>query len=125
MATSSRRSPSEEDLATMIASAVDNANAKDEIFNCVTQKGVTLRGMAEVCAKAMGKEATIVTYKEGSVEGVETKKQFPFRGHAHLQRHCGDGEIGLGTETPGFGGDFEGQIRGILRERQRYEGDDL
>ncbi len=68
-----------EDLATMIASAVDNANAKDEIFNCVTQKGVTLRGMAEVCAKAMGKEATIVTYKEGSVEGVETKKQFPFR----------------------------------------------
>ena len=68
-----------EDLATMIASAVDNANAKDEIFNCVTQKGVTLRGMAEVCAKAMGKEATIVTYKEGSVEGVEAKKQFPFR----------------------------------------------
>jgi len=68
-----------EDLATMIASAVDNANAKDEIFNCVTQKGVTLRGMAEVCAKAMGKEATIITYKEGSVEGVEAKKQFPFR----------------------------------------------
>ena len=68
-----------EDLATMIASAVDHPNAKDEIFNAVTQKGVTLRGMAEVCAKAMGKEATIVTYKEGSVEGVEAKKQFPFR----------------------------------------------
>ena len=86
-----------EDLAMMIASAVDNANAKDEIFNCVTQKGVTLRGMAEVCAKAMGKEATIVTYKE-SVEGVETKKQFPFRA-VHLRRGS-DGKLGWEPKHP-------------------------
>ena len=42
-----------EDLASMIAAAVGNDAAKGNIFNCVNDRGITLEGMAKLCAKVL------------------------------------------------------------------------
>ena len=68
-----------EDLATMLAAAVGNAAANGQVFNAVADRGISLDGMARLCAKVAGKEAQIVHYDPKKVEGVDVKKAFPFR----------------------------------------------
>jgi nucleoside-diphosphate-sugar epimerase len=68
-----------EDLATMIASAVGNAAASGQVFNAVADRGISLDGMAKLCAKVAGAEAKIVHYDPKGVAGVDVKKAFPFR----------------------------------------------
>jgi nucleoside-diphosphate-sugar epimerase len=68
-----------EDLATMLTAAVGNAAANGQIFNAVTDRAISLDGMARLCAKVAGKEAQIVHYDPKKVEGVDVKKAFPFR----------------------------------------------
>ncbi len=69
-----------EDVATMMAAAVGNDAAGGQIFNAVTNRAVTLNGMAEICAKACGVEPKIVNYDVTNLpDGVEVKKAFPFR----------------------------------------------
>jgi hypothetical protein len=68
-----------EDLGTMIAAAAGNPAASGRVFNAVADRGITLAGMARLCAKVAGAEANIVLYDPKKVEGVDVKKAFPFR----------------------------------------------
>ncbi|GJN09903.1 hypothetical protein PR202_ga27953 [Eleusine coracana subsp. coracana] len=67
------------DLATMLALAVESPGAAaGRIFNCVSDRAVTLDGMARLCAAAAGADIVIVHYEPAAI-GVEAKKAFPFR----------------------------------------------
>ncbi|XP_065861155.1 chloroplast stem-loop binding protein of 41 kDa a, chloroplastic [Euphorbia lathyris] len=67
------------DLSSMLAVAVENPEAANtNIFNCVSDRAVTLDGMAKLCAKAAGLAFKIVHYDPKSV-GIDAKKAFPFR----------------------------------------------
>lgn len=67
------------DLSSMLTAAVKNpAAASGHIFNCVSDRAVTLDGMAKLCAKAAGLSVEIVHYDPKAV-GVDAKKAFPFR----------------------------------------------
>ncbi|KAG6382480.1 hypothetical protein SASPL_157851 [Salvia splendens] len=67
------------DLSSMLTAAVEKPDAaKGNIFNCVSDRAVTLDGMAKLCAKAAGLPVEIVHYDPKAV-GVDAKKAFPFR----------------------------------------------
>lgn len=67
------------DLSSMLTSAVTNPEAAScNIFNCVSDRAVTLDGMAKLCAAAAGKTVEIVHYDPKAI-GVDAKKAFPFR----------------------------------------------
>lgn len=67
------------DLSSMLTLAVENSSAASgNIFNCVSDRAVTLDGMARLCAQAAGKSVNIVHYDPESI-GVDSKKAFPFR----------------------------------------------
>lgn len=63
----------------MLTLAVENPSAASgNIFNCVSDRAVTLDGMAKLCAQATGRSVKIVHYDPKAV-GVDAKKAFPFR----------------------------------------------
>lgn len=63
----------------MLTLAVENpAAASCKIFNCVSDRAVTLDGIAKLCAQAAGLPVEIVHYDPNAV-GVDAKKAFPFR----------------------------------------------
>lgn len=67
------------DLSSMLTSAVQNPDAASgNIFNCVSDRAVTLDGMAKLCARAAGLSVEIVHYDPKAV-GIDAKKAFPFR----------------------------------------------
>lgn len=66
------------DLSSMLTLAVENPVASHGIFNCVSDRAVTLDGMAKLCAQAAGRPANIVHYDPKAV-GIDAKKAFPFR----------------------------------------------
>ncbi|KAG9457928.1 hypothetical protein H6P81_002436 [Aristolochia fimbriata] len=67
------------DLSSMLALAIENPSAcSGKIFNCVSDRAVTLDGLAKLCARVAGREPKIVHYDPKAV-GVDAKKAFPFR----------------------------------------------
>lgn len=67
------------DLSSMLTLGVEKPDAaKGQIFNCVSDRAVTLDGMAKYCAKAAGLGVEIVHYDPKAV-GIDAKKAFPFR----------------------------------------------
>ncbi|CAK7346598.1 unnamed protein product [Dovyalis caffra] len=67
------------DLSSMLTLAVENPEAASgNIFNCVSDRAVTLDGMAKLCAQAAGLPVEIVHYDPKAV-GIDAKKAFPFR----------------------------------------------
>lgn len=67
------------DLSSMLTKAVENpAAASGNIFNCVSDRAVTLDGMAKLCAQAAGLPVEIVHY-DPKLIGSDAKKAFPFR----------------------------------------------
>lgn len=67
------------DLSSMLTLAVEKPDAaKGLIFNCVSDRAVTLDGMAKLCAQAAGLPVEIVHYDPKAV-GIDAKKAFPFR----------------------------------------------
>ncbi|XP_019188598.1 PREDICTED: chloroplast stem-loop binding protein of 41 kDa a, chloroplastic isoform X2 [Ipomoea nil] len=67
------------DLSSMLTVAVENPDAASgHIFNCVSDRAITLDGMAKFCAQAAGKPLQIVHYDPKAV-GIDAKKAFPFR----------------------------------------------
>lgn len=67
------------DLSSMLAAAVEKPDAASgNIFNCVSDRAVTLDGMAKLCAKAAGLPVEIVHYDPKAI-GSDAKKAFPFR----------------------------------------------
>ncbi|KAG8485534.1 hypothetical protein CXB51_018900 [Gossypium anomalum] len=67
------------DLSSMLTLAVEKPEAACcNIFNCVSDRAVTLDGMAKLCAAAAGLPVEIVHYDPKSL-GIDAKKAFPFR----------------------------------------------
>ncbi|XP_021805715.1 chloroplast stem-loop binding protein of 41 kDa a, chloroplastic [Prunus avium] len=67
------------DLSSMLTLAVENPDAaSSNIFNCVSDRAVTLDGLAKLCAQAAGRPVNIVHY-DPKAAGVDAKKAFPFR----------------------------------------------
>lgn len=63
----------------MLTLAVEKPDAACcNIFNCVSDRAVTLDGMAKLCAQAAGRPVNIVHYDPKAV-GIDAKKAFPFR----------------------------------------------
>lgn len=72
------------DLSSMLALAIENAAAANgNIFNCVSDRAVTLDGMARLCAQAAGLPVEIVHFDPKAV-GIDAKKAFPFRNMVRL-----------------------------------------
>lgn len=68
----------------MLALAIENvAAANGNIFNCVSDRAVTLDGMARLCAQAAGLPVEIVHFDPKAV-GIDAKKAFPFRNMVRL-----------------------------------------
>ncbi|KAF9682879.1 hypothetical protein SADUNF_Sadunf05G0153900 [Salix dunnii] len=67
------------DLSSILTLAVENPEAASgNIFNCVSDRAVTLDGMAKLCAQAAGIPVEIIHYEPKAV-GIDAKKAFPFR----------------------------------------------
>ncbi|KAF4347353.1 hypothetical protein F8388_007277 [Cannabis sativa] len=67
------------DLSSMLTLAVENPEAASgNIFNCVSDRAVTLDGIAKLCAQAAGRPVNIVHYDPKTI-GKDAKKAFPFR----------------------------------------------
>ncbi|XVF80431.1 hypothetical protein PTKIN_Ptkin15bG0072100 [Pterospermum kingtungense] len=67
------------DLSFMLTLALEKPEAACcNIFNCVSDRAVTLDGMAKLCAEAGGLPVEIVHYDPEAV-GIDAKKAFPFR----------------------------------------------
>lgn len=67
------------DLSSILTLAVEKPEAANHgIFNLVSDRAVTLDGMAKLCAQAAGHPVNIVHYDPKAV-GVDAKKSFPFR----------------------------------------------
>lgn len=69
-------------MLTLAVEKPDAANAK--IFNCVSDRAVTLDGMAKLCAEAAGRPLQLVHYDPKAV-GIDARKAFPFR---NMVRHA-------------------------------------
>ena len=82
-----------------------------QIFNAVTDRTVTLDGVARLCAAAAGTQAHIVHYVPGSL-GVDVKKAFPFR-PTHFYAEPRAAKVRLGW-APSH------DIPGMLKERYAY-----
>lgn len=78
------------DLSSMLALAVEKPDAASgKIFNCVSDRTVTLDGFARLCAQAAGRQLKIIHYDPKAV-GIDAKKAFPFRNMVifyHLIQH--------------------------------------
>lgn len=88
------------DLSSMLTLAVQNpAAASGHIFNCVSDRAVTLDGMARLCAKAAGSSVEIVHYDPKAV-GVDAKKAFPFRNmHFYAEPRAANEILGWSATT--------------------------
>lgn len=63
----------------MLTLAVENPDAASgKIFNCVSDRAVTLDGMTKLCAQAAELPVEIMHYDPKAV-GIDAKKAFPFR----------------------------------------------
>uniref|UniRef100_A0A2C9UMQ8 Uncharacterized protein n=1 Tax=Manihot esculenta TaxID=3983 RepID=A0A2C9UMQ8_MANES len=63
----------------MLTTVVENPEVtSNKIFNCVSDRTVTLDGMAKLCTQAAVLSVEIVYYDLKAV-GVDAKKTFPFR----------------------------------------------
>lgn len=63
----------------MLTLAVEKPDAASRnIFNCVSDRAVTLDGIARLCAQVAGRPVNIVHY-DPKVIGKDAKKAFPFR----------------------------------------------
>ncbi|XP_056865395.1 chloroplast stem-loop binding protein of 41 kDa a, chloroplastic [Raphanus sativus] len=88
------------DLSSMLTSAVSNPEAAScNIFNCVSDRAVTLDGMAKLCAAAAGKTVEIVHYDPKAI-GVDAKKAFPFRNmHFYAEPRAAKDILGWESKT--------------------------
>ncbi|KAL1367345.1 hypothetical protein HN51_021413 [Arachis hypogaea] len=88
------------DLSSMLTLAVEKPEAaKNSIFNCVSNRAVTLDGMAKLCAQAAGRPVNIVHYDPKAV-GVDAKKAFPFRNmHFYAEPRAAQTKLGWSPTT--------------------------
>ncbi|PON55279.1 NAD(P)-binding domain containing protein [Parasponia andersonii] len=67
------------DLSSILTLAVEKPEAASgKIFNLVSDRAVTLDGIAKLCAQAAGRPVNLVHYDPKAI-GIDAKKAFPFR----------------------------------------------
>lgn len=88
------------DLSSMLTLAVENpAAASCKIFNCVSDRAVTLDGMAKLCAQAAGLPVEIVHYDPKALS-FDAKKAFPFRNmHFYAEPRAAKDILGWSAAT--------------------------
>ncbi|XP_054818475.1 chloroplast stem-loop binding protein of 41 kDa a, chloroplastic [Prosopis cineraria] len=88
------------DLSSMLTLAVQKPEAANHsIFNCVSDRAVTLDGMAKLCAQAAQRPVNIVHYDPKAV-GVDAKKAFPFRNmHFYAEPRAAKEKLGWTSTT--------------------------
>ncbi|WOH01684.1 hypothetical protein DCAR_0521069 [Daucus carota subsp. sativus] len=88
------------DLSSMLTLAVENpAAASCKIFNCVSDRAVTLDGMAKLCAQAAGLPVEIVHYDPKALS-FDAKKAFPFRNmHFYAEPRAAKDILGWSSTT--------------------------
>ncbi|CAN6203395.1 unnamed protein product [Urochloa humidicola] len=90
------------DLATMLALAVEKpAATAGRVFNCVSDRAVTLDGMARLCAAAAGGAAAVeIVHYDPAAAGVDAKKAFPFRNmHFYAEPRAAKEALGWASTT--------------------------
>ncbi|CAL5089373.1 unnamed protein product [Urochloa decumbens] len=89
------------DLSSMLAVAVENpAAAAGKVFNCVSDRAVTLDGMARLCAAAAGAAAVEIVHYDPAATGVDAKKAFPFRNmHFYAEPRAAKEALGWASTT--------------------------
>ncbi|OSX73689.1 hypothetical protein BU14_0331s0008 [Porphyra umbilicalis] len=96
------------DVASMLVAAMARPAAATggEVYNATAGRGVTLDGVARLCAAAVGVDAAVVHYDPSrvAVDGFSVKKAFPFRPR-HFFADAGAAEAALGW-APGANGDL-------------------
>ncbi|KAF5733957.1 hypothetical protein HS088_TW16G00398 [Tripterygium wilfordii] len=88
------------DLSSMLTLAVEKPDAaRGNIFNCVSDRAVTLDGLAKLCAQAAGLPLEIVHYDPKAL-GIDAKKAFPFRNmHFYAEPRAAKEILGWGGTT--------------------------
>ncbi|XP_028789283.1 chloroplast stem-loop binding protein of 41 kDa a, chloroplastic [Neltuma alba] len=88
------------DLSSMLTLAVEKPEAANyNIFNCVSDRAVTLVGMAKLCAQAAQRPINIVLYDPKAV-GIDAKKAFPFRNmHFYAEPRAAKVKLGWTCST--------------------------
>ncbi|KMZ56984.1 putative NAD dependent epimerase/dehydratase [Zostera marina] len=117
------------DLSSMLCLSVDKpSEACCNVFNCVSDRAVTLDGFARLCAKAAGREVKIAHYDPKSA-GVDVKKAFPFRvQHFYAEPRAAKEKLGWSSST-NLGDDlkerFEEYVRsGRDKKEMKFDLDD-
>ncbi|CAL5079236.1 unnamed protein product [Urochloa decumbens] len=89
------------DLSSMLAVAVESPNAAaGKVFNCVSDRAVTLDGMARLCAAAAGAAAVEIVHYDPAAAGVDAKKAFPFRNmHFYAEPRAAKEALGWASTT--------------------------
>ncbi|GAB2213642.1 hypothetical protein Droror1_Dr00017954 [Drosera rotundifolia] len=88
------------DLSSMLTLAVQKPTAASgNIFNCVSDRAVTLNGFAKLCAQAAGRTVNIVHYDPKAI-GADSKKAFPFRNtHFYAEPRAAKDILGWTSST--------------------------
>ncbi|KAG0542159.1 hypothetical protein BDA96_02G079100 [Sorghum bicolor] len=89
------------DLSRMLSLAVEKPGAASgKIFNCVSDRAVTLSGMAKLCAAAAGADAVEIVLYDPAAAGVDAKKAFPFRNmHFYAEPRAAKAALGWTSST--------------------------
>ncbi|KAK7270267.1 hypothetical protein RIF29_23287 [Crotalaria pallida] len=88
------------DLSSLLTLAVEKPEAANRsIFNSVSDRAVTLNGIAKLCAQVAGRPVNIVNYDPKAV-GVDAKKAFPFRTlHFYAEPRAAKTKLGWSPTT--------------------------
>lgn len=89
------------DLSSMLSLAVEKPGAAaGRVFNCVSDRAVTLAGMAKLCAAAAGADAVDIVLYDPAAVGVDAKKAFPFRNmHFYSEPRAAKAALGWTSTT--------------------------
>ncbi|CAD6220623.1 unnamed protein product [Miscanthus lutarioriparius] len=89
------------DLSRMLSLAVEKPGAASgKVFNCVSDRAVTLSGMAKLCAAAAGVAAVDIVLYDPAAAGVDAKKAFPFRNmHFYAEPRAAKEALGWTSST--------------------------
>ncbi|KAJ1288622.1 hypothetical protein BS78_02G102100 [Paspalum vaginatum] len=89
------------DLSSMLALAVERPGAAaGKVFNIVSDRAVTLDGMARLCAAAAGAGDADIVHYDPAAAGVDAKKAFPFRNmHFYAEPRAAKEALGWTSTT--------------------------
>eukprot|EP00252_Welwitschia_mirabilis_P026353 TRINITY_DN8640_c0_g1_i1.p1 TRINITY_DN8640_c0_g1~~TRINITY_DN8640_c0_g1_i1.p1 ORF type:complete len:284 (+),score=60.93 TRINITY_DN8640_c0_g1_i1:384-1235(+) len=88
------------DVSSMLMFATESPlSSEPHYFNAVCDRAITFDGLAKLCAKVVGKEASIVHYDPKSL-GINPREAFPFRNmHFYAEPRAAKAKWGWNSTT--------------------------